>query len=207
MYGWDIMPRIVSAGLWRSVRLEFVPPTGWTSVYFATLEADAAQEKARVVVDWQFQAPRFDIDQWKVRVSLGREGKAVHASTHAVINPHDRQVFDLGGVELWWPRGYGGQPLYDLTLELLDGRGGVLDTWRQRVGIRTIRLARSEPTSAEKPGEFVFVVNGEKVFVKGTNWVPLDGLHSRDREHLAGALAMVADLNCDIPAVLGGQCL
>jgi beta-mannosidase len=27
MYGWDIMPRIVSAGLWRSVRLEFVPPT------------------------------------------------------------------------------------------------------------------------------------------------------------------------------------
>jgi beta-mannosidase len=205
MYGWDIMPRIVSAGLWRSVRLEFMPVTHWQDVYFTTLQADPAQHKARVLVDWQFDTEQFDIGHWQVRVSLERNSKITHASTHSVVNPHDRQVFELSDVELWWVRGYGGQPLYDLTLELLDGDGKVLDTWRQQVGIRTIKLVRSELTTPEKPGEFVFVINGEKVFVKGSNWVPLDGLHSRDKGHLASTFAMVVDLNCNMLRCWGGN--
>ena len=205
MYGWDIAPRLVSAGLWRSVRLESLPATRWSSVYFATLQVDPAQNKARVMVDWHFLTDQFDIDRWQVRVSLGRVGKTIHASTHAVVNPHDRQSFNLSKVELWWPRGYGAQPLYDLTLELLDGGGKVLDTWRQQVGVRTLKLVHSDITTPEKPGEFVFVVNGEKVFVKGSNWVPLDSLHSRDKQQLPAAFAMVVDLNCNMLRCWGGN--
>ena len=205
MYGWDIMPRIVSAGLWRSVRLELTPDTYWQDVYFTTLQADPAQHKARILVDWQFNTEQFDIDHWQVRVSLDRDGKTIHNSTNSVVNPHDRQMLNLTGVELWWPRGYGRQPLYDLTLELLDRDGKVLDTWRQRVGIRTIKLMHTDTTTPENPGEFVFMVNGEKVFVKGSNWVPLDGLHSRDKEHLASTFAMVTDLNCNMLRCWGGN--
>jgi beta-mannosidase len=205
MYGWDIMPRIVSAGLWRRVRLEFTPATRWTEVYFATLRADAAKREARVMLDWQFATDQFDIDRWQVRVSLGRAGRILHQSTHAVVNPHDRLMLDLGAAELWWPRGYGGQPLYDLALELLDGQGRLLDAWRQHVGIRTVKLVRTDVTTPETPGEFAFVVNGEKIFAKGTNWVPLDALHSRDKQHLPATFAMIVDLNCNMIRCWGGN--
>ena len=205
MYGWDITPRLVSAGLWRSVRLEFLPPTRWTDVYFATLQANPAQKKAQIMVDWNFTTDQFDIDHWRVRLSLKHGGKTIHSSTHAVINSHDRNKFDLDKVELWWPRGYGSQPLYDLTLELLNGADKVLDTWRQQVGIRTLKLVRSDITTPEKPGEFVFMVNGEKIFAKGSNWVPLDSLHSRDKQQLPGTFAMVVDLNCNMLRCWGGN--
>lgn len=205
MYGWDIAPRVVSAGLWRSVRLEHVPATRWTEVYFATLKADASARSAHAMVDWHFQTDDPDIDSWQVRLTLGRDSKKVHQSTRAVVNPHDRAQFDVGSADLWWPRGYGAQPLYDLTLELLDQGGRVLDTWRQSVGLRTVKLVRSDLTTPETPGEFAFLVNGEKIFVKGSNWVPLDSLHSRDKQHLPEAFALVTDLNCNMLRCWGGN--
>lgn len=205
MYGWDISPRLVSAGLWRKVRLELTPETHWRDVYFTTLEADPAQPQARVLVDWQFDTGQFDIDHWQVRVSLGRDGKNPLQKIFPVFGSHDRRKLDVPRPDLWWPRGYGAQPLYDLTLELLNSDGKVLDVWHQRVGIRTLKLVRSDITTPEKPGKFVFVVNGEKIFVKGSNWVPLDSLHSRDKQHLSPAFDMLVDLNCNMLRCWGGN--
>ncbi|HEY3319567.1 MAG TPA: glycoside hydrolase family 2 TIM barrel-domain containing protein [Planctomycetota bacterium] len=205
MYGWDIMPRVISAGLWRSVRLETVPATRWTDVYFATLSADASARKASVLVDWHFWAEKFDIDRWQVRLTLSREGRVAYTTTQPVVNTHGRVQFEVCDAELWWPRGTGQQPLYDLTLDLLDENARVLDSYRERAGLRTIKLLRSDITTPEKPGEFVFVVNGEKVFVKGTNWVPLDAFHSRDKEHLPAAFKMLVDLNCNMVRCWGGN--
>ena len=205
MYGWDIMPRLVSAGLWRGVRLEFAPPARWTDVYFATVRTDPARRTAHVVVDWNFAAASFDIDRWQVRLTLSREGRTAYQATRPVLTTHDRLQAEVGQAELWWPRGYGSQPLYDLSLELVDGGGQVLDAWRQQVGLRTVKLLRTDVTLPEKPGEFAFAVNGEKIFVKGSNWVPLDALHSRDKQHLQGALGMIADLNCNMLRCWGGN--
>ena len=75
----------------------------------------------------------------------------------------------------------------------------------QRVGIRTIKLVRSEAITETDRGEFVFVVNGEKIFVKGTNWVPLDAFHSRDKLHVKPAMDMIIDLNCNMIRCWGGN--
>ncbi|HUU36263.1 MAG TPA: hypothetical protein VMW48_19495, partial [Vicinamibacterales bacterium] len=58
MYGWDIMPRVVSAGLWRDVTIEITPRTRWRSVYWATLDVDVADRTATVMVDWSFETDR-----------------------------------------------------------------------------------------------------------------------------------------------------
>lgn len=205
MYGWDIMPRVVSAGLWRGVRLDVVPATRWRDVYCATASVEVAGGRADLIVDWHFITDQFDIDEWRVEVALRHEGEVAYEAAHAVFGVHDRQRFTVNGAKLWWPRGYGEQPLYELELRLVDGDGEVLAVHSQRIGLRTLRLVRTDVTSEEEPGEFVFVVNGEKVFVKGTNWVPLDALHSRDMEHLAGAMEMIADLNCNMIRCWGGN--
>jgi len=81
----------------------------------------------------------------------------------------------------------------------------VLDTHRCRIGLRTAKLEYTEVTTPEQPGEFVFVVNGVKVFAKGTNWVPLDAFHSRDLQHLKPTLDMLVDLNCNMVRCWGGN--
>ncbi len=205
MYGWDIMPRVVSAGLWRGVRLELLPPTRWGEVYAATVAVDREKQTADITVDAQLITEVFDLDAWQARITLALDGQTVESSTQALVGTHLRTQFRVNNARLWWPRGYGRQPLYDLKLELIGADGRVLAQHAQRLGLRTLRLERSETTAAGEIGRFVFVVNGEKVFAKGSNWVPLDALHSRDREHLAAAFDMVLDLNCNMLRCWGGN--
>ncbi|MEJ5251244.1 MAG: glycoside hydrolase family 2 [Chthonomonadetes bacterium] len=204
-YGWDIMPRAVSAGIWRVVYVQFLPPTRWRSVYWATTAMDPSRRSAVLFVDWDFITDVHTIDDWQVRLRLTRDGKTAHESLHPVFHTHGRARLHVQGVDLWYPRGYGDPVLYDATVELLDERGRVLDTHHCRIGIRTVELKRTDITTPEEPGEFVFVVNGVKVFAKGTNWVPLDAFHSRDLQHLHRAIEMLIDLNCNMVRCWGGN--
>ncbi|MHB1155853.1 MAG: glycoside hydrolase family 2 protein [Phycisphaerales bacterium] len=205
MYGWDILPRIVSAGLWRGVRLEVAPPTRWRSVYLGTIRVDAATGQAEWLADWDFATDAPSLDGWKVRLSLNRNGATAHRGEHAVFSTHGRAKGVLKNADLWWPRGCGEAALYDAVVELLDAEGRTRALHESRVGLRTVKLDRTDITTPETGGQFVFVVNGEKVFIKGSNWVPLDALHSRDPQHLRKTFDMVTDLNCNMLRCWGGN--
>lgn len=205
MYGWDIAPRIVSSGLWRDVLLELVPPTRWRSVYWTTRKVDPEDGNAHAVVMWDFTTDRTDIDDLKVRVTVYDGEKTVHAAEQPAVTTHGVVNLKLKDIEFWWPRGYGDPALYDGLIELVDDTGTVLCERRTRVGFRTVSLRRTDVTEPDKPGEFVFLINGEKVFAKGTNWVPLDAFHSRDPLHLKPAVEMLVDLNCNMVRCWGGN--
>ncbi len=115
------------------------------------------------------------------------------------------RIEGLRDVEFWWPRGYGEPSLYKATLQLTDSTGKVLCENVQEIGIRKTELLVTPVNTKENPGEFAFIVNGERVFVKGTNWVPLDALHSRDIQHLDTAMSMLVDLNCNMVRLWGGN--
>ena len=206
MFGWDILPRLVSAGLWRDVNLEVIPPTHWKSVYWVTKEVDVENRKASMYVDWEFSTDRLNIDDLTLQIKLEREGKAAYEKTVNVYTTVSRErIWNLEEIDLWWPGGFGDPALYEATLKLVDGDGKILCENRQQIGIRTAELVRSEVNTPDNPGEFVFVVNGEKVFIKGTNWVALDALHSRDRQHVDAAVEMLVDLNCNMIRLWGGN--
>ena len=114
-------------------------------------------------------------------------------------------MISLENVDFWWPKGYGNPTLYEATVRLIDEKKNVLDEKIQKIGIRTAELIHTDITSKEKPGEFLFKINGEKIFIRGTNWVPLDALHSRDKVHLNDAFNMAKDLNCNMIRCWGGN--
>ena len=62
--------------------------------------------------------------------------------------------------DLWWPRGYGDQPLYHVEISLLS-QGQVQQTERRTLGFRRITM----------PDPLHFVVNNVPVFLRGGNWV------------------------------------
>ena len=105
---------------------------------------------------------------------------------------------------LWWPRGRGDPALYECRSRLLKD-GQELDPPPFRHGIRTVHLERTSVTDPDGNGEFCFRVNGEKVFVLGTNWVPVDAFHSRDAERIPRIIELAEEVGLQHAPLLGRQ--
>ena len=77
--------------------------------------------------------------------------------------------------QLWWPRGYGKQPLYTVKVTAFSN-GEILDTWQGRIGLRTVTVSREKDAWGES---FAHEVNGVKIFAMGADYIPEDNLLSR----------------------------
>jgi beta-mannosidase len=75
MFGWDIMPRLISAGLWKDVKLEIIAADYWESVYCVTKNVNVENKTADLYIDWQFNTNRFNIDDLTLKISLSRNNK------------------------------------------------------------------------------------------------------------------------------------
>ncbi len=198
-FGWDIMPRLPSAGLWRGVRLEVEPPTRLVETYYATLRL--AHNRAELTWKYRFATDDPYLEGFAVRVRGVCGGSVFEAEQPALfVSGEGRMTVEYP--RLWWPRGYGEAALYTVTMELLH-HGEVVDSRTERIGIRQLQVEhRMEPGDA---GEFRVVVNGCPILVKGSNWVPLDAMHSRDAARLPQALALADEVGCNMLRCWGGN--
>ena len=71
--------------------------------------------------------------------------------------------------ELWWPNGYGKQPLYNYKIELVRD-GVVQDAYQGRFAFRSVEVL--EESLENNLVGMDFYINGKKIFLKGSNWVP-----------------------------------
>ncbi|KKD06200.1 glycoside hydrolase family 2 protein [Streptomyces sp. WM6386] len=195
-FGWDWGPTLVTAGIWRPARLEH-----WSTARIARVRplvtVDVDVESCLGVVELAVEVERTRVEaSLAVRATVG--GVRVRASLDGASGVVRLEVPDA---RLWWPRGYGEQPLYDVELTLLHG-DDVLDVWRRRVGFRTVELDRS----ADEHGTgFTFVVNGERLFARGVNWIPDDVFPSRiTRERYRERLAQAVGAGVDLVRIWGG---
>ena len=79
----------------------------------------------------------------------------------------------LENPQLWFPNGYGEQPLYNYCVKLIvDGQ--VIDTVCGKIGLRESKIVEEPFTEDASPGySFRIELNGNCVFCKGGNWIPL----------------------------------
>ena len=199
-WGWDIMPRAVSAGLWRAVELIIHAPNEIRDLYFATVSAEPG--KATMAVSFDVKTDLSRSSQLSLKVE-GACGGSAFSHVQPITFTAGRFEFSVANPELWWPRGYGQANLYKVTTQLLSG-DTVLAAREDTVGIRTIELVRTETTTVEKPGQFLFKVNGVPILVKGSAWVPADAFHSRDSARYEKMIALFTDLECNMLRSWGG---
>lgn len=206
-YGWDIMPRAVSAGLWRDITIGSRPAVHFDDVYVATLKTDAAQRSANILMQWTLvsSGPVERGSFVRIQITDPSDGLVVHDNTIAALSWTGRYEAEIDNVDLWYPRGAGTQTLYDVDLTCTDEGGATIAQWSCRTGFRTVELRKSDLLDAEGNGEFRFLVNGREVFIKGSNWVPLDAFHSRDAERLQDTLDLMVELNCNMIRCWGGN--
>jgi beta-mannosidase len=201
MYGWDIMPRFISAGLYRPVYVEYRPAVRFEDVYLKTTKLAGDHSSAQLLLHYKFTGDLYE--KYRVRIDMTCGDSAVAAEVVPVFIAGNFWI-DVKNPKLWHPKGRGAANLYDVRVSLFAG-GVCVDTLCFRHGIRMIELLRTSVVDAQGQGEFVFKVNGEKIFAKGTNWVPADAFHWRDKERLPKMLEMANDLNCNMIRCWGGN--
>ncbi|WP_225095561.1 glycoside hydrolase family 2 protein [Streptomyces sp. CoH27] len=191
-FGWDWGPTLVTAGIWRPVRLEH-----WSTARISRVRPLVTVHQGTGVVELRVEVERSDAAA-RLAVEARAGGQVARARLDGGAGAVRLRVPD---VRLWWPRGYGEQPLYDVELTLLHEEVP-LDVWRRRVGFRTVELDRRP--DAHGTG-FTLVVNGERLFARGVNWIPDDVFPSRvARERYRERLGQAAAAGVDLVRVWGG---
>ncbi|HOP55448.1 MAG TPA: glycoside hydrolase family 2 TIM barrel-domain containing protein [bacterium] len=197
-FGWDIAPRVVSSGIWKDVELREFKDDEIEELYYATSKIE--ENSADLDIFFKFRTGLKYFEEFLLRFTFidKYNYKQVFEFPVEFITGH--LTVKLDNPYLWYPKGYGEPDLYRVKCELLYN-GEVLDERVDAIGIRTVHLERTETA---EDGIFRFIINGIPVRARGSNWVPLDALHSRDKERTIPVLELFDDLGCNIIRCWGG---
>lgn len=104
--------------------------------------------------------------------------------------------------ELWWPNGYGEQKLYDFKV-ILNYNNTISDEISHKVGFRTLQYMHADGREDALP--YNVVINGKRIYLKGTNVVPLSStLGSISYDTLKMKLTAAKDCNINFFRIWGG---
>lgn len=202
-FGWDIMGRMISAGLWRGVYLEEVRETRITQTYYAVQQlcTDGPEPWAELSWRYRFETDADMLEGFSLRLT-GQCGESRFETEIPARFVSGKGSCRIKHPKLWWPHGYGEANLYTVTMELLKD-GKVMDSRTERIGLRQLEVVLK--TAPGDDGEFLVKANGVNILCKGSNWVPLNMLHSMDAEKYDFALGLFKDMGCNILRCWGGN--
>ncbi len=197
-FGWDWGIRLITCGIWRDIGL-----VGFDKARLKDVQILQKHKGGEVSLDVNVAAEKIlRNSQISARISASYQNVKVDEKVVALKGDKAAARIRIEDPELWWPNGMGFQPLYDVSVELLDEDGSMLDSGRRRIGLRTLELQRKK----DKWGEsFNFAVNGVPFFAKGANWIPADAILSRLEYPLYHRLLSdAAEANMNMLRVWGG---
>ncbi len=190
---WDWAPRLMNIGISGNVSLQYHPQVVVESVAVNTeLDPTLTNGKIRCRVF----SSLYDPSAQGLTLTVSVDGKQQVVTYDRI--PQDG-VFEteikMDSPALWWPIGYGDQPLYEVTVTLTMGDTVLVEKTR-KVGFRHVAV-NQQPHPVEG-NYFIFEINGKPIFMRGANLVPNDMINvamTPDRYERLIALALGANFN------------
>jgi beta-mannosidase len=195
-FGWDFGPRLVTAGIWKNVRLE-----GWndyklevrivnteikkdTAFLALYLDYTAIPQETNITVEVSDESHNYL--KSKFQAEKGMIGIGLKLSI-----PHPR---------LWWCNGMGKQNIYHFKISLTIGKSKA-----EAEVNHAIRIFRLDTSKDDAGNSFALYLNGEPVFIKGSNWIPADNFLPRmNAEKYYSLLKTAQQSNMNMLRVWGG---
>ena len=201
MYGWDWGPRLPDAGIWRDVTLLGADEARLDNVYVTQ-----DHEEGRVKLNIRAQAEIFGYPG--LSPVGGQESGGVYTLDTVITDPEgnrleigNRTEAVIDNPRLWWPNGYGDQPLYTVRVELHKDET-LLDVWEKRIGLRTMRVVQEKDQWGTS---FCHEVNGVRIFAMGADYIPEDNILPRvTRERTYDLLLQAKNAHFNCVRVWGG---
>ena len=200
-YGWDWGPRFVTSGVWRPARLE-----AWDDALISNVsirQLDVSANIAHLLAEVEVTAVAAGNVNVAVEYAVG-SGKRADVSRTVQVQPGVNRIvlpIDIANPQLWFPAGYGAQPIYRFNTQLRFGKQ-LQDEVLTKTGLRSIVLRR-EPDQWGR--SFEFIVNGIPVFGKGADVIPFDSFPTRvTTQQYRQVLQSAVDANMNMIRHWGG---
>ena len=198
-YGWDWGPITVSSGIWKKIEIH-----SWHTAYCDNVAITPTVENQTPIftLDAKVVSTTPDVSA-RVVVTSVSDGTVVLDQSITSTGERFQGEFSLPNAQIWHPRGRGEQPLYFVDLTLLDSKGEILENYRKRVGFRHVAVDDS-PTSDGR-NLFAIKVNGERLWIRGANWIPDDPFPTRvTKERYQQRIKDMLEVNINGIRVWGG---
>ncbi len=229
-YKWDFAARLINLGLYEEVTLRTYRALHVTHHFFRPVKTDAGWR-----LECAFEAEGYrECDGYlqvtaKIQSARGPAGEKVFRTALPIKIRKGPNAYSLTlplpGADplLWWPNGYGEQPLHEVTAYFFADCPGTADdlagagpagqhgaghpgapddTVRGRIGFRTLSYQFADGREDALP--YNVVINGKRIYLKGTNLVPLDCRTGVPEETVRRLLQAAKEANVNYLRIWGG---
>ncbi len=205
--GWDwICPvRDRNTGIWDQVCLEITGSVDIRNPYIETRVPE-------IRIPGEKQDPAFiktsvdlkNVSSQSVQGTLRVKFEGHNNVLKVILNPLEEKTVQFPEIKiknplLWWPNGMGDHPLYNMNIDFIGQDGTNMDSEQVSFGIRETGNYFDEKIKAR-----VFTVNGQKVFIKGGNWIASDALLRLSKERYEAEVRLHAEMNMNMIRIWGG---
>ena len=205
--GWDwIRPiRDRNTGIWDKVTIERTRAINLKNPHVVTRvpgvrRSGGPQAPATLAITAELENPTAKtvagVLQYTLAGQLVQQAVRVPARTTRLVR---LPPLTLPNPRLWWPNGYGEQHLYPLRMQFLVGGKTVSDEKNLQVGVREIGHQWNAKTQSMQ-----VLINGQKIFVKGGNWIISDAMLRFTEARYDAEIRFHRDMNLNLLRVWGG---
>ena len=217
-YSWDWVDRFVTMGIFRAVRLVFRKQNEIDNFYLFTKDINPYSAQMQLEINIRDFSKSYDPLIFEVYTP---DNKLCYKKSRALVKEKFIEHFDIKDAELWYPNGYGSQPLYTLKISTPTSSKEI------KFGIRKITVLEINDEEGsperltalslkasphiekndlnEESSCFIVLVNDIKIMCKGGNWVPCEPFPSEEsKEKITELLKRGAEGGVNMLRVWGG---
>ena len=199
-YGWDWGPRLVTCGIWQSVKLRAIDYQTFIETA-SVIPGKVINDSVIVDVTLITSLGYPDLGKYSITVYNKKDGTEIPQIKQDYHSEYSLIQFVIHQPEIWWCNGSGEQPLYNIEV-VVKRKKQIIDKFDVTFAIRNIELKQVTDIYGKS---FAFELNDKPIFIKGANYIPLHSFPSSlQKEDYRKILTEAKNMNMNMIRVWGG---
>lgn len=197
-FGWDWGPVYITAGIWQPIIIK-----AWNKVQAEDMQikqVSLTPDRAEIMNIVELRST--DYQRADIELTCRETGQKTSISERLQYGKNYVYIpLTIDNPKLWWTRGLGEQNLYHFDVNVyVDGEH--VSSLSSYTGLRTIKVIQEKDESGES---FLFELNGERIFIKGADYIPQDMFIPRATiQDYEGVIGQAVDANMNMLRIWGG---